>query len=109
MTNTELKEFLLLMKSELKAQIEAQNTMIDKLVLPKIEELITKVDKTNGRVTELVKKEIKRDSFCNYVQEGKVKSDKREKVKMVTQIIISAFAAALMLQFGILEFLKLVK
>ena len=109
MTNYELKEFLLSLKAELKAEIKAQNTMIDKVITPKIDELISRVKETNGRVTDLEKNEIKRNMFCSAIQEEKAKSSKRDKIKMITQIVISAFAAALMVQYGVLEILKIVK
>jgi hypothetical protein len=109
MTNAELYEFLFAMKSELKAEIKAQNTIIDEVIKPTMLETLSRVKETNGRVTDLEKNEIRRALFCEKIQEGKAKSDKREKVKVITQIIISAFAAALMVQYGVLEILKVVK
>ena len=109
MTNSELYEFLFAMKSELKAEIKAQNTIIDQVIKPTIVETLSRVKETNGRVTTLEKNEIKRELYCAAVQDGKAKSEKREKVKVVTHIVISAFAAALMVQYGVLEILKIVK
>jgi len=113
MSNAELKEFMYALKMELKAEIMAQASITDLVVVPKINEIMKKQDKTNGTVVDHEKRINERDWVCAAIQTKKVEEtkakDKREKVKFITQIIISAFAAALMLQYGILEFLKLVR
>ena len=107
MSNAELKEFMYAFKMEIKAELKAQATMIDKVVVPKIDELNEHQKEANHKVAQHEKRLNEKEWFCSAVQLAKEKSSKREKVKYITQIIISAFAAALMLQYGILEFLKL--
>lgn len=55
MEQIEIRTFLETMKSELKAELKAQNTVIDLVIIPKLNESIAHGEKTNGRVTHLEK------------------------------------------------------
>ena len=131
MTNIELKEFMHSFKSEIKAELSAQTTIIDKMIMPKINEIAALQKEANGKVADHEKRISERDWFCLAAQDVKKKASeeeierkkievavlveekkrlvKKERVMFVVQTILAACVAAIILHYGVLEFLKLIK
>ena len=101
MTNVELKEFLTAFDSKISAKLQAQETITDEVIRPRLDNLIKHVKETNGRVTDLEKQEIIRATLEKNCEKYKF-------WKISAEVIVASIGAACILQFGILEFLKLI-
>ena len=88
MTQIEIRAYLEGMKSEFNAKIQAQTDMIDKVVLPKIDEIITHQKEANHRTTKLEEKEAARDVFCSKIQSAKDANDDRDKKELDRRAIM---------------------
>lgn len=95
MNNTELKEFLDAFAMRVSAELQAQQVIIDKVVIPKIDEIIKHAKDTNGRVGELEKKDLIR---CEH--------EKNRYGRYAMLLFFAAIGASLILNYGLLEFLK---
>jgi hypothetical protein len=109
MSNTEIKEFLQAFKAEMKAEMKVQNTMIDEVIRPKLDEVIQLQKSTNGRVSVLELKEHDRNLYCSRIQDEKLKEIKMYKWRFIGTVRAAAAGASLIMNYGILELLKLVK
>lgn len=78
-------------------------------VYDRLEVIDKKVSITNGRVTELEKKEHAQALFCGAVQAAKKQNDKYRTLKYTGLILAVAILSAIIQEYGVLEFFKLVK
>ena len=102
---TLLREYLDEMKKGIHARQQAQADMLDKLVLPKLDSIEAHVKETNGRVTELELKGAGYDAVCASID----KKNSNTKWFYLGGIIITAFLAALIHEYGLLAVFDVLK
>ena len=99
------KEFIALNIQGVNARMES-NHVITQMQLIEIDK---KLIKQNGRITGLEEREAIKLLYCQGIQSIKAEHKKYSKWKTILIIIASAVLAAVIMNVGLLEFLKLVK
>ncbi len=102
------KQDLILIDSKFEGLTKLMNAHFEN-VNDNQEQIIKRQDIANHRTTKLEIKVNERDLFCGKVQVIKEERDKHKKWRVVIMTVVSAVLASLILNFGILEFFKLVK
>lgn len=87
MTLNQLSEELHVFKTAVNAKLEADSEMLDKIIIPKLDAIIEKVDRTNGRVTKSENDINLIKSNCQGIQELKAKSTSTLRWYVVTAIM----------------------
>ena len=100
MTNIELKEFMYSLKSEIKAEIKTQTTIIDEVISPKMKEMAELQKEANGRVGKLEDRinavedtQLVQGNTCKFIQDGKARASSRNKWIITTLVALLALLA----------------
>ena len=99
------KAYLDEMKSGIHARQEAQADMLNRFIIPKLDEIVNHVKETNGRVTELEKTSINREAICGAVQDGKTSY----KWYYLAGIVAASVLAVFIIEYGLLPVLDVLK
>lgn len=73
------------------------------------EQIIKRQDIANHRTSKLEDKVQEREIFCGKVQAIKQERDKYKKWRIIIMTVVSAVLASVILNYGLLEFFRLIK